>query len=95
MAGCFLLAFVPDTPRWFVMKGRSHEALAVLTRPVGEAEAHTTVKEIETSLAAYARAGKTPLFACGRGDLPGILLRFFSKLWGSMRSCTTCHPCLG
>jgi MFS transporter, SP family, xylose:H+ symportor len=79
----FLLAFVPDTPRWFVMKGRSREALAVLSRLVGEAEAHTTVKEIETSLAAHAHVGKTPLFAFGRMVIvAGILLSVFQQFVG-------------
>src|SRR6202142_2439327 len=45
-----LLTLVPDTPRWYVMKGRSDKAMAVLTRLVGEVEARTTIKEIETSL---------------------------------------------
>ncbi len=45
-----LLTLVPDTPRWFVMKGRSDKALAVLSRLVGDDEARTTVKEIEDSL---------------------------------------------
>jgi MFS transporter, SP family, xylose:H+ symportor len=78
-----LLSFVPDTPRWFVMKGRSPEALAVLTRLVGQREAQTTVKEIEASLAAHARAGKTPLFAFGTLVIvAGILLSVFQQFVG-------------
>jgi MFS transporter, SP family, xylose:H+ symportor len=78
-----LLAFVPDTPRWYVMKGRSPEALAVLTRLVGQAEAHTTVKEIEASLAEHAQAGKTPLFAFGSLVIvAGIMLSVFQQLVG-------------
>jgi SP family xylose:H+ symportor-like MFS transporter len=78
-----LLTFVPDTPRWFVMKGRSPEALAVLTRLVGRTEAQTTVKEIEASLAEHAHAGKTPLFAFGSLVIvAGILLSVFQQFVG-------------
>src|SRR5580692_10384427 len=45
-----LLTLVPDTPRWFVMKGRSDKALEVLARLVGDDEARTTIREIEQSL---------------------------------------------
>jgi len=79
----FLLLFVPDTPRWYVMKGRSPEALAVLSRLVGQSEAQTTVKEIEASLAEHAHAGKTPLFAFGSLVIvAGILLSVFQQLVG-------------
>ena len=78
-----LLAFVPDTPRWLVMKGRSRDALAVLSRLVGQGEAQTTVKEIEVSLAAHAHAGKTPLLAFGSLVIvAGILLSVFQQLVG-------------
>lgn len=78
-----LLTFVPDTPRWFVMKGRSGDALAVLSRLVGPAEAQTTVREIEASLAEHAHAGKTPLFAFGsRVIVAGIMLSVFQQLVG-------------
>jgi hypothetical protein len=52
-----LLTLVPDTPRWFVMKGRSDKALEVLNRLVGESEARTTSQEIKTSLVVPAQAG--------------------------------------
>jgi len=78
-----LLAFVPDTPRWFVMKGRSDRALAVLTRLVGASEARTTVADIETSLAAHSHGGTTRLFAFGAHVIvAGILLSVFQQFIG-------------
>jgi MFS transporter, SP family, xylose:H+ symportor len=78
-----LLAFVPDTPRWFVMKGRSDAALAVLTRLVGESEARTIVADIQGSLAAHARDGTTRLFAFGaRVIVAGIMLSVFQQFIG-------------
>ena len=43
-----LLTMVPDTPRWYVIKGHRDKAYAVLTRLSGEAAARTIVKDIET-----------------------------------------------
>jgi SP family xylose:H+ symportor-like MFS transporter len=78
-----LLAFVPDTPRWYVMKGRSPEALAVLGRLIGPTAAQTTVREIEASLAEHVHAGKTPLFAFGSLVIvAGIMLSVFQQLVG-------------
>ena len=79
----FLLLFVPDTPRWYVMRGRSGEALAVLSRLVGQSEAQTTVKEIEASLEQHSHAGRTPLFAFGSLVIvAGIMLSVFQQLVG-------------
>lgn len=50
-----LLTRVPDTPRWYAMKGRPDQALAILRRLVGEAEANLTLAEIERSLLAPTR----------------------------------------
>jgi SP family xylose:H+ symportor-like MFS transporter len=78
-----LLTLVPDTPRWFVMKGRSDKALAVLTRLVGEAEARVTIKEIEYSLVAPAQAARTSLFAFGTLVIvAGIMLSVFQQFVG-------------
>lgn len=67
-----LLTLVPDTPRWFVMKGRSDKALAVLTRLVGEAQARVTIKEIESSLIVPAHSAGASLFAFGRLVIVGL-----------------------
>jgi SP family xylose:H+ symportor-like MFS transporter len=45
-----LLMVVPDTPRWLVMKGRTHQALAVLQRISPSGEADQTLRDIEASL---------------------------------------------
>src|SRR5471032_2196705 len=45
-----LLTLVPDTPRWYVMKGRAAKAQSVLARLVGDAEARQTIREIQNSL---------------------------------------------
>ncbi len=45
-----LLLFVPDTPRWLVLRGRSEEALNQLRRVMGELEARSIVSDIERTL---------------------------------------------
>ena len=78
-----LLTLVPDTPRWFVMKGRSDKALDVLNRLVGESEARTTLEEIKTSLVLPAQATGTPLFAFGSlVIIAGIMLSVFQQFVG-------------
>jgi SP family sugar:H+ symporter-like MFS transporter len=46
-----LLLTIPESPRYLVVKGRRDEALAVLTRLYGEAEARNKLVEIGNSLA--------------------------------------------
>ncbi|MDG2526024.1 sugar porter family MFS transporter [Stenotrophomonas sp. HITSZ_GD] len=46
-----LLLTIPESPRYLVVKGRRDEALAVLTRLYGEAEARNKLVEIGASLA--------------------------------------------
>jgi MFS transporter, SP family, xylose:H+ symportor len=46
-----LLMFVPDTPRWLVLRGRSAEALEQLRRVMGESDARGILSDIEASLA--------------------------------------------
>ncbi|MGB6308865.1 MAG: D-xylose transporter XylE [Steroidobacteraceae bacterium] len=78
-----LLTLVPDTPRWFVMKGRSDKALAVLSRLVGDDEARTTVKEIEESLTVPANSTGTSLFAFGSLVIvAGVMLSVFQQFVG-------------
>jgi MFS transporter, SP family, xylose:H+ symportor len=78
-----LLTLVPDTPRWYVMKGRSDKALEVLNRLVGESEARTTLEEIKASLVLPAQATGTPLFAFGSLVIvAGILLSVFQQFVG-------------
>lgn len=77
-----LLTRVPDTPRWFVMKGRSDKALEVLSRLEGESEARATIKDIENSLGATTGSG-TSLFAFGGLVIvAGIMLSVFQQFVG-------------
>ena len=78
-----LLTLVPDTPRWFVMKGRSDKALAVLTRLVGEPQARVTIKEIENSLIVPSHSAGTSLFAFGSLVIvAGVMLSVFQQFVG-------------
>ena len=78
-----LLTLVPDTPRWFVMKGHNDKALAVLERLVGEAEARTTLEEIKNSLVLPAQATRTSLFTFGTLVIvAGIMLSVFQQFVG-------------
>jgi SP family xylose:H+ symportor-like MFS transporter len=78
-----LLLFVPDTPRWLVIKGRDAEALNVLTRLTDTGEAKATVAAIQDSLAVAAREEKPSIFAFGSLLVViGILLSMFQQLVG-------------
>jgi MFS transporter, SP family, xylose:H+ symportor len=77
-----LLTLVPDTPRWFAMKGRHDKALAVLNRLVGDEEARITMQEIEASLVVPAHSG-AGLFAFGSTVIVvGVLLSLFQQFVG-------------
>jgi SP family xylose:H+ symportor-like MFS transporter len=74
-----LLALVPDTPRWLVLRGRNEEALAQLKRVTDEADARTILADIERTL--VVRSGK--LFSFGAAVIVvGILLSVFQQFVG-------------
>jgi MFS transporter, SP family, xylose:H+ symportor len=78
-----LLTLVPDTPRWYVMKGRSDKAQSVLARLVGEAEARTTITQIENSLVLPEHSTGSSLFAFGSlVIIAGIMLSVFQQFVG-------------
>ncbi|HUN26775.1 MAG TPA: D-xylose transporter XylE [Steroidobacteraceae bacterium] len=78
-----LLVRVPDTPRWFVMKGREERAHFVLARLVGDSEARVIIGEIRTSLLVSPGAGAVSLFAFGSLVIvAGILLSVFQQFVG-------------
>jgi len=47
-----LLSRIPESPRWLVIKGRDEQALEVLTRVAGAAQAQANLQQIRQSLAA-------------------------------------------
>jgi len=74
-----LMLFVPDTPRWYVMRGRDPEALKVLNRLTDETEAKNTLAEIEETLVEK----KRPLLSFGVLVLfVGIMLSVFQQFVG-------------
>ena len=80
-AGLFFLAafMMPDTPRWYVMKGHEDKAMKLLTSLDGEEEATATMAEIKSSLNEH--SGK--LFSFGFGViLIGIMLSVFQQFVG-------------
>ena len=80
-AALFFLAafFMPDTPRWYVMKGHDEKALKLLTALDGPEVAQTTMDEIKDSLKAH--SGK--LFSFGAGVIVvGVLLSVFQQFVG-------------
>jgi MFS transporter, SP family, xylose:H+ symportor len=78
-----LLTFVPDTPRWYVMKGRTEDARSVLTRLVGDAEARTTLVEIQQSLSVAENPTGVSILAFGPLVIvAGILLSAFQQFVG-------------
>jgi MFS transporter, SP family, xylose:H+ symportor len=80
-AGIFLilLMFVPDTPRWLVLRGRSAEALTQLRRVMSESDARGILADIERTL--VVRSGK--LFSFGVPVvIVGVLISVFQQFVG-------------
>lgn len=74
-----LLALVPDTPRWLVLRGRNDEALAQLQRVTDDADARSILADIQRTL--VVRSGK--LFSFGVVVVTvGILISVFQQLVG-------------
>ncbi|MGB8602876.1 MAG: sugar porter family MFS transporter, partial [Rhizomicrobium sp.] len=70
---------VPDTPRWYVQRGRDADALKVLERLSDEADAKKTLAEIKSTLVSHTR----PLLSFGVVVLVvGILLSVFQQFVG-------------
>ena len=74
-----LMLYVPDTPRWYVMRGKDDAALKVLTKLTDATEARKTLKEIEQTLVQKTR----PLLSFGFLVIfVGIMLSVFQQLVG-------------
>jgi MFS transporter, SP family, xylose:H+ symportor len=73
------MLLVPETPRFLVLKDRDAEALSLLKRLVGEAEAQSTLKQIKATLVEHTR----PLLSFGWLVLiVGIMLSVFQQVVG-------------
>jgi sugar porter (SP) family MFS transporter len=55
------LFFVPQSPRWLIMKERFDEALVVMKRALGEEKANEAMQLVKQSIQAEAGKAKTPL----------------------------------
>jgi len=74
-----LLALVPDTPRWLVLRGRNDEALEQLERVTEKADARSILAETQSTVAQH--SGK--LFSFGTTIVVvGILLSVFQQFVG-------------
>jgi SP family xylose:H+ symportor-like MFS transporter len=74
-----LLMFVPDTPRWLVLRGRNDEALTQLQRVTNDADARSILADIQRTL--VVRTGK--LFSFGTAVVVvGILISVFQQFVG-------------
>jgi MFS transporter, SP family, xylose:H+ symportor len=74
-----LLMFVPDTPRWLVLRGRNEAALAQLCRMMNERDAREILGDIQRTL--VEKSGK--LFSFGVPVIiVGILISVFQQFVG-------------
>ncbi|MFB9374451.1 sugar porter family MFS transporter [Algimonas porphyrae] len=79
------LFFIPNSPRWLVMKGRTEDAMLVLMRlGANEATAQSEIAAIELSLADDTKKSLDPKVLAGLGGLVmvGVMLSVFQQVTG-------------
>lgn len=87
----FITIWMPESPRWLVLKGREHEARQVMQsldeRDEDDPEIEAKIKEIKASLAASENVGLTDLLKQGkeknfhRTSL-GFVIQMFQQISG-------------
>jgi sugar porter (SP) family MFS transporter len=79
-----LVLFIPDSPRWLVLRQRKSEALRVLSAINGEAGAERELRAIQSSLASHVEAPYSELVSPRYRHLLviGLLVATFNQLTG-------------
>ncbi|MEG1634774.1 MAG: D-xylose transporter XylE [Rikenellaceae bacterium] len=75
-----LVMFVPESPRWLVMRGEENKAIAIIRKVTGEQDVSAEIASIKESIGGVV---KSRLFAFGVGVIVvGVLLSVFQQFVG-------------
>jgi len=67
----FSLFYVPESPRWLVMKGRDSEGLEIMSKASGRERAEKLIKDVKASIQSDVKKAKVPL---SKLFMPGMRL---------------------